>query len=127
MMLDHTHTRTRRADNRRIALCKGMHKVQCNRTRLIFEAIVEEWLSTAGLLRREGQFHSQVLQDMGHILKRGCIELIAETGKEELGFWHENTAFLKFAIRIAHSTIFNEWFIDLLGSKFDLTGFLQGR
>jgi len=33
---------------------------------------------------------------------------------------------LELAIRIAHSAIFNEWFIDLLGSELDLAGFLQG-
>ena len=72
-MLDHAHTRTRRTNNRCIALCKGMHNVQCHGTRFISKAIVEERLSAAGLRRREDQFHTQALQDTGHVLKRGSV------------------------------------------------------
>ena len=35
------------------------------------------------------QFHTQALQNMGHILKRGGVELVAEAGNKELGFWHD--------------------------------------
>jgi hypothetical protein len=90
MMLDHADTRARWTDNRRVTFCKGTHKVQRDRPGLIFKTIIEERLSTAGLLGRENQFHAETFQDAGHVLKRGCVELIAETGNEKLGFWHDD-------------------------------------
>src|SRR6186997_3385398 len=88
MMPDHADTRAGRSHNRRITFAKGMQKIQRNRARLIFKPIIEERLPAAGLFGRKSQFHPEALEDAGHILKRGGIELIAETGNKELSFYH---------------------------------------
>ena len=88
MMPDHADTRAGGSHNRRITFAKGMQKIQRNRTCLIFKPVVKERLSAAGLFGRKDQLHPEALQDAGHILERGRIELIAETGNKELSFWH---------------------------------------
>src|SRR5215212_10786968 len=52
MVLDHTDTGTRRANERRVAFAESTQKVQRHRAGLLFETIVEERLSATGLLRR---------------------------------------------------------------------------
>jgi hypothetical protein len=59
-----------------------MHEIQRDRACFIFKSIIEERLSAAGLLGRKEQLHAQALQEMGHVLERGGIELVAETGDE---------------------------------------------
>ena len=52
-------------------------------------AIVEKRLSTADLLRREDHFKAQALPQVGHVLERFGIELVAEAGDEKLGLGHK--------------------------------------
>ena len=88
MMPDHADTRSGWANDRRVILGEGMHEIQCDWPGLVFESVVEERLSTAGLFRRKGQFHTQALEDARHVLEGGGIELVPETGNEQLGFGH---------------------------------------
>ena len=93
VMLDHTHARTGWTDDRSVAFGKGAHEIQRDRACLLFESIIEEGLSAAGLFRREGQCHAKPLQDVGHMLKCPRMELITETGDEELRFvGHESAS-----------------------------------
>ena len=87
-MLDHAHARTRWTDDGCTAFREGAQEVQRNRARIILKAVVEEWLPTTGLFGRKDQFDFEMFQDAGHVLKRGGIELVAETGYKELGFGH---------------------------------------
>ena len=81
-MFDHAHTRSRRTDDRPITLRKGVHKIECNRPRFVFKAVVEERLSAAGLFGGKEQLHAQALQEMSHILERSGVELVTKTGDE---------------------------------------------
>jgi hypothetical protein len=76
MILYHAHARTRWS----ITFGKGMRKVQSDGTRLIFETVLERRLYATALVGRKGQLHAKTLQLTSHILKHGCVELIAKTG-----------------------------------------------
>ncbi len=74
---------------------KACMKFSATGARFILKAVVEERLSAAGLFGREEQFHAQALQEMGHVLERGSVELVAQAGDEKLGFWHSISLRLK--------------------------------
>ena len=87
-MPDHAYARTRWCDDGCLTFTEGTQEIQRYRARLIFKAVIEEWLPATGLFERKDQFHIEIFQDAGHVLKRGGIELVAETGYKKLGFWH---------------------------------------
>lgn len=79
-MFDHADTGTGWSNDRRVVFRKGVHEIQRHGSGLIFEAVIEERLSATGLFGRKNQFDAELLEEARHILKRGCIELIAKTG-----------------------------------------------
>src|SRR5687768_12534153 len=88
MVFHHAHARARGCDDQRVAFAEGMQEVLGDRACLVFKPIIEERLSAAGLLRRKDHVHAKTLQNVGHVLQRRGIELVAKTGDKKLGFWH---------------------------------------
>ncbi len=116
-MLHHADTGTRGSNNRRIAFRKGVHEVQCHRTRFILEAVIEKRLTTTSLLRRENQFHAQALQDKSHILKGGRVKLVAKTGKKKLGFWHNRLSQKRFVQTTVHTDDLSGCFAEFTAAQ----------